>query len=51
MYTLAYVKQTATGKHLYHTVSSAQRSAMTQRSGIGVGSGREAEMGGICVYL
>lgn len=51
MYTLAYVKQTASGKHLYRTVSSAQRSSMTKRSGIGVGGGREAEMGGIRVYL
>lgn len=51
LHTPAYAKQTASGKLLRSTGSSAQCPAVTERRGTGLGGGREAEEGGVCVYL
>ena len=45
-------KRDSTCEAAYRTESSAQCSVMTQRGGIGVGSGREAQEGGsVCTQI
>ena len=51
VYTLPCVKQTASGKLLHNTGSSAQCSAMTYRGGMGVGEREVQEGRDICICI
>ena len=50
-YTPPCIKQLARGKLLHNTGSSALRSVMIQRGGMGDGAGGSPEGGNICIYI
>ena len=51
IYILPSIKQTASGKLLYSTGSSAQCSVMTKMGGMRGGGWEASEGGGICIQL